>query len=191
MHNLKWMRVRSLYWMRIRTIDQPDAEGQGSGDPDPQAQGQTGNQGKDQDQADEPLGEGGKKALEAERQAAKAAKAKAAELEAKLKEYEDRDKSEEQKQAERLEQLQHDAEASRWKATQYEVAASKGIPLKLATRLRGETPEEMAKDAEELSALIGAADHKPPAPKPDKSQGMGGGPKPANLAEAIAGHYKQ
>lgn len=189
MHNLKWMRMRDLNWMRIRTIDQPDAEGQGSGDPDPQTQGQAGK--PDQGQGDEPLGEGGKKALEAERQAAKTAKAKAAELEAKLKEYEDRDKSEEQKQAEKLEQLQHDAEASRRKATQYEVAASKGIPLKLATRLRGETAEEMAQDAEELSALIGAADPKPVAPKPDKSQGMGGGPKPANLAEAIAEYYKQ
>lgn len=189
MPNFNWMQTRNLDWKRIRAIVQPDPEGQGSGEPDPRAQGQAGE--PQPDTGDEPLGEGGKKALEAERQTAKAAKARAAELEAKLKEYEGRDKTEEQKQAERLEELQRTAEASQRKALQYEVAAAKGIPLKLATRLRGDTEEDMSKDAEDLSALIGTQEVKPAAPKPDRSQGMGGGPKPTNLAEAIAGHYKQ
>lgn len=184
----------------IRTIVQDGIQGSGPGDPgEPGAQDGTDpkrtGDGKPADtgspKADEPLGEGGKKALEAEREAAKTAKAEAAELRAKLKEYEDRDKTEEQKRAEKLEELTRTAAASQRKAMQYEVAARAGIPLTLATRLRGGTQEEMTKDAEDLSTLIGTQDKHPAAPKPDKSQGMGGAPKPTTLAGAIAGHYKQ
>lgn len=183
------MHLRDPYRMRIRTIEQPAPEGQGSGDPDPQPQDPP-KPSPPQPKADEPLGEGGKKALEAEREAAKTAKAEAAELRAKLKEYEDWDKTEEQKRAEKLEELTRTAQASQRTAMQYEVAAKAGIPLSLATRLNGGTREEMTQDAEELSTLIGHQDKQPPTPKPDKSQGMGGGPKPTTLAGAIAGHYE-
>lgn len=134
------------------------------------------------------LGENGMKALKAEREANKAAKAKIAEYEAKIKAFEDRNKTESEKEDERVQALEKsNAENSR-KALQYEVAAEKGIPLKLATRLRGDDKDSMLADADELLPLIQQT--KTNIPKPDKSQGRGGKPKPTSLSAAIAGHLK-
>ena len=137
----------------------------------------------------ESLGENGMKALKAEREANKAAKARIAEYEAKIKAFEDKNKTESEKEAERIQALEKsNAENSR-KALQYEVAAEKGIPLKLATRLRGDERDAMLNDADELLPLI-HNEMKPTTPKPDRSQGHGGTPKPTSLSAAIAGHLK-
>ena len=143
----------------------------------------------DTQKLDEPLGEGGLKALQAEREANKAARAKLAEYEAKLKELSDRDKTEEEKREERLKELEKSNSQNARRALQYEVAAEKGIPLRLASRLRGDDRDAMLADADELLPLI-HQNPSPTIPKPDKSQGKGGGAKPTSLTEAIAEHIK-
>lgn len=178
-----------LYYLRfIRTIiaeGDGGGTGEGQGEPAPKPEEESENTGK----ADEQLGENGLKALKAEREANKAAKAKIAEYEAKLKAIEDQGKTDSQKEAERVKALEQSNAENTRKALQYEVAAEKGLPLSLATRLRGSDKDGMLKDAEELLPLI-QNDHKPAGPKPDKSQGKGGSPKPASLEAAIAGHLK-
>lgn len=134
---------------------------------------------------DDKLGEGGMKALKAEREAHKAATAHIKELEAKLKAYEDRDKSEAEKTAERLAKLEEDSKTGTAKAMRYEIALDKGLPKALAERLQGSTREELEADADELLKLVG--EQKPASPKPDPSQGHGGaGAKPTSMEAAIA-----
>ncbi|UJP39334.1 hypothetical protein [Cellulomonas palmilytica] len=119
---------------------------------------------------DEPLGEGGKKALVAEREARAAAEAELAKL---RKEIEDSKLSAEEKAAADLAAAQRDAAAAQLRALRYEVAADKGLDLKLAGRLTGSTRAELEADADELKSLIPAA--APTGPKPDRSQGGGNG----------------
>lgn len=143
---------------------------------------------------DEKLGENGLKALRAERENVKQLKAQLAEANGRIKEFEDRDKSESDKQAEKLADTQRQLDAATLKATQYEVAASKGIPLTAAGRLRGASREEMEADADDLLKLInagkpGSGTLNPNPPKDDPSQGKGGDPKPHSLREAISEHY--
>ncbi|MBF5002228.1 hypothetical protein IRT45_34490 [Nocardia sp. BSTN01] len=153
----------------------PAGGGQGDGTTPPEGSAPpTGEDpGKGSDGGD--LGEGGKKALEAERKLrADAEKAQRA-AEAKLKAIEDANKTEEQRREERMRQLEKDAA----KATRYEAANAAGLPLSMAGRLVGDTPEELAADAEALKAELAGvkpADDtppKPPTPKPDRRQGGG------------------
>lgn len=119
--------------------------------------------------ADEPLGDKGLKALQAERDARQKAEQEAATL---RKQIEDASKTAEQKAADELRAATALAEGAALKALKYEVAAEKGIDLKLAGRLDGTTKAELEADADNLKTLIGA---KPGAtPKPDPSQGSGG-----------------
>ncbi|GAA6124179.1 hypothetical protein BPY_22870 [Bifidobacterium psychraerophilum] len=176
-----------LYYLRfIRTIiAEGEGGGSGEGQGDPAPEPDAGAEGK----GDEQLGESGLKALKAEREANKAAKATIAEYEAKLKAIEDQGKTESEKETERVKTLERSNTENALKVLQYEVAAEKGIPLSLANRLRGEDKESMLKDADGLLPLI-QHDTKQTGPKPDKSQGKGGNPKPASLTQAIAGHLK-
>lgn len=116
----------------------------------------------------EPLGEGGIKALQAEREAKATA---VAELAALRKEIEDGKKSAEQKASDDLLAAQKAATESATKALKYEVAASKSLPLSLALRLSGSTKEELESDADDLKALL--PDAKSSSPRPDRSQGGG------------------
>lgn len=105
------------------------------------------------------LGDAGKKAIDAEREARKTAEKQAREAKkateaalARVKEFEDRDKTETQKAAERIAELEKaladkdtviaskDREAERAK-----IAADKGVPANLVT---GDTLEEMEASAE-------------------------------------------
>ena len=184
MHN-RWNYLRF-----VRTVV-AEGDGGGSGQDDDGTRSDSGEQTVEdhKPEDDETLGENGMKALKAERDANKAAKARIAEYEAKIKAFEDKNKTESEKEAERIQALEKsNAENSR-KALQYEVAAEKGIPLKLATRLRGNDKDAMLNDADDLLPLI-HNETKPTTPKPDKSQGHGGKPKPTTLSAAIAGHMK-
>ncbi|MCL1871010.1 MAG: hypothetical protein FWF90_11435 [Promicromonosporaceae bacterium] len=133
---------------------------------------------------DEPLGEGGKKALAAERAARTQAEKDLADL---RKQIDDSKKTAEQKAADDLAAAQKAATDSAAKALRYEVAAAKGLDLKLASRLTGATQAELEADADQLKALIG--EQKPSAPKPDPSAGSGGDVKPKTLSDAISAHY--
>ena len=101
--------------------------------------------------AEEPLGEGGVKALQAER--ARAAKAEA-DLKAYRQEIEDSKKTAEQKSADAITAATAAAGEATAKALRYEVAAAKGIDLALAARLTGSTREELEADADALMTLI-------------------------------------
>lgn len=79
--------------------------------------------------ADEVLGEGGLKALQAERTRAAAAEKLAADREAKLKEYEDRDKSEEQKTLDRIAAAEKRATELELTANRATVAAGTSVPM--------------------------------------------------------------
>ncbi|WP_280381054.1 hypothetical protein [Nocardia wallacei] len=121
------------------------------------------------------LGEGGKKALEAERQARAAAEKAQRAAEAKVKAFEDAQKTEAERTADRIRELERDAA----KALRYEAAAAEGLPITSAHRLNGNTLEELRADAAAYKAELAAAapppaqPGTPPPPRPDPRQGGG------------------
>lgn len=131
---------------------------------------------------DETLGEGGVKALIAERDARKDAEKRLKEYEDRIREFEDRDKSEQQKADERAAELVSDLDATKASLAAAElnlaraqVAHTKGIPAELVPRLRGETLEELEADADALLEIVGKREAEAPRkPKPVGSLGTGG-----------------
>lgn len=117
------------------------------------------------------LGDGGKKALDAERKRAAAAEREAKALKARLDEIEQANLSE----IERAQKAAADATAqlAEYQRTtmRQKVALSKGLPADLVDRLRGDSEEEVSADADALLALVKA----PTTPRPDLSQGGHGG----------------
>lgn len=108
------------------------------------------------------LGEGGKKALEAERRArtaaeknATAAQKKLDDMAKRLQAFEDRDKTEAQKLAEAKTAAEREVATAKQELMRYRVAANKKLPAELAARLRGDTEEEMAADADALLGVLG------------------------------------
>lgn len=101
------------------------------------------------------LGDGGKRALQEERKARRDAEKNLTALEARLKEFEDRDKTELQKLAEAQQTAEQRATAAEQALARYRVATAKGVPADLVDRLRGDTEEELAADADRLLDLVG------------------------------------
>lgn len=99
---------------------------------------------------DESLGDGGKKALEAERKNARQATKERDALAARLQEFEDRDKTEAQKLTDRAEAAEKRATETEGRALRLEVASEKGLTPAQAKRLVGVTREELEADAAEL-----------------------------------------
>jgi hypothetical protein len=133
---------------------------------------------------DKPLGPGGEKALQAERDARKSLEKELASL-APLKQLAQAlggtgptgdGKTDMERLTERL--TQHEAELATERTGRYraEVAAEKGLTPAQAARLTGGTREELLADADALVALFPAA--KPGTPAPDPSQGSRGGNLP-------------
>jgi hypothetical protein len=113
------------------------------------------------------LGDGGKKALDAER---KRANALDKQLKAILAE---REEAETAKLSE-LEKAKRAATEAATRLAEYErttirqkVALEKGVPASLVARLQGDDEESLSADADALLALLNA----PTSPKPDPSQG--------------------
>ena len=123
---------------------------------------------------DSDLGDGGRAALAAEREARKAAERQARDLQKSLKEYEDRDKSELEKALERAEVAEKTAAEAQFSAMRSKVAAAKGVP---ASSLTGATEEELAASADELIAW--RDQNKPPSTPttPKRTPTSGGGLK--------------
>lgn len=150
----------------------------------PEVQAETVNTESDNEGAsnDDALGEAGKKALNAEREARKEAEKRLKELDARVKEFEDRDKTEQERAQEHLERLTGDLDATRaslaaaeLNLARVEVAHAKGIPTELVPRLRGETREELEADADALLEIVGKREAEAPRkPKPVGSLGTGG-----------------
>jgi hypothetical protein len=133
------------------------------------------------DTKDEPLGEGGLKALQAEREARKALEKKLEglapleKLAAALGADPAKGKSEIEQITERLanhEQQLLEANTARWRA---EIANTAGLTVEQAAELRGTTREELAAHAERLKALFPSVPPAPGTPRPDPSQGGQGG----------------
>ncbi|MGW0043469.1 hypothetical protein [Rhodococcus sp. NPDC003348] len=132
--------------------------GTGSGTGDPAGtEGATGAGSDD----DEPLGEGGKKALVAERNRANAAEQQIADLQRKLREHDDAKLTEDQRRQrdadERLTengQLKERNGSLEQENQRLRAALDAELPKDWADRIRGATPEEMAADAKAIKAQL-------------------------------------
>jgi hypothetical protein len=137
---------------------------------------------------DEPLGDGGKKALDAEREARKVAEASAKEF---AKKFEDATKElaavkndglpEWQQKLNELQARLDGEVAARQEADKKAAAAErsqygidKGLPPALAKKLTGATPEELDAEINELLPHLGAAGPRPNPQQGNPSQGRGG-----------------
>lgn len=130
------------------------------------------------------LGDSGKAALTAEREARKTAERQARELAKSLKEYEDRDKTELQKWQERATAAEKRADQAEFSALRNKVAAQKGVP---ASSLTGTTEDELTASADELIAWRDQnAKPAPPAPSQKRSPSSGG-----NLKSGATGTENQ
>ena len=67
-----------------------------------------------------------------------------------------------------------------------DVAKAAGLPDGFASRLRGDSREQLEADAKELAAVIGHASGRGAV---DPSQGKSGGPGAATIEDAIKAHY--
>lgn len=147
-----------------------DPAQQGGGSPAPNPDGA---------KPDEALGDGGKSALEKERNAradadkrAKAEASRANTAEAELKKLKDQGLSEAERTQREAEENRVRAEKAEARALRLEVAAAKGLDLALAGRLQGSTQAELEADADQLKALLPAASAAAPkGPNPDRGQG--------------------
>ena len=102
---------------------------------------------------DEPLGDAGKRALQAERERARKAEAeaKAARDElAKLKADSDSSKSDIQKLTDKVDKLTERAEKAERRAVLTEVSKRTGLPMSKVERLQGETEDDLIADAVEM-----------------------------------------
>lgn len=86
---------------------------------------------------------------------------------ARLKELEDAKKSDQEKQAERLAELESTAKTSTLEAARLRVALRKGLTEAQAKRLIGDSEEELEKDADELLATF----------QPEEGEDAGGVPR--------------
>ena len=123
--------------------------------------------------ADEKLGEGGIKALQAERDARAAAEARAKAAEAEAEKLRRATESEAERVQRERDEAVTAAAAKDAMISRYEAAEAAGLPLSWAKRLVGSTAEELLADAKSVAADL-AEKAKPGTPKPDPSQGSGG-----------------
>ena len=142
------------------------------------------------------LGEGGKRALDAERANAREQKARADEAERKLAELErERMTDAEKVVAERddwrrkYEEQSATLAARELAVLRSEVAAERGLTLAQARRLIGSTREELEADADAFRAELPTpppSPYPPNTPRPDPSQGPSGGGAPGGRATSVA-----
>ena len=142
------------------------------------------------------LGEGGKRALEAERANAREQKARADEAERKLAELErERMTDAEKVVAERddwrrkYEEQSATLAARELAVLRSEVAAERGLTLAQARRLIGSTREELEADADAFRAELPTpppSPYPPNTPRPDPSQGPSGGGASGGRATSVA-----
>ena len=154
---------------------------------------ETSEQSTEQPPADEDqLGEGGKKALQAEREARKQAAKRVAELEAQLAQTGTANQEALQEAQTLAQQAQEDLEAARAEATRYKIAGRYGIstepgeedsPSDADLFLTGSTEEELLAQAQRLSSLRKASLEDGLV---DPTQGGSGKPAPPSTAEQFA-----
>lgn len=97
---------------------------------------------------------------------------KAEELDAQAKAQAEKDLSEAQKLAKRLAEVEAELSATKRRELQTAVAKRHGLPDVLATRLQGETPEELEADAKALAATLPKPNLPATNPGGNAQQGM-------------------
>lgn len=125
---------------------------------------------------DDSLGDGGKKALDSERAARRAAEKQIKDLASKVEKFEDSQRTEDERRQHELEKARAEVEEAH-KAREVlerkllvsEIAARKGIPPQMASRLQGATAEEIEVDADEMKKLL--APEGPRVPRPVHEEG--------------------
>ena len=122
----------------------------------------------------EVLGEGGKKALEAERKRASEAERSAKELQAQIDAINDAKLTETQRLEKQLSELQANYQASQIESARNRVIATEGVPSTLADFVVGDSEQALQASARALLAAIAEAS-KPGTPAPDPSQGAATG----------------
>ena len=132
-----------------------DGAGEGTGTGSGAGAGSGGGSGEAGTEGDEQLGEGGKKALLAEREANKTLKADIATMSQELQKLRDAGKTDAQRESDRVAQLEKSTSEQAVTIAQkdsiilrYQVAAAKGLDLEAAERLRGGSKEELEADAD-------------------------------------------
>ncbi|HHU10579.1 MAG TPA: DUF4355 domain-containing protein [Intrasporangiaceae bacterium] len=132
--------------------------------------------------APDDLGDAGKKALEAERRARTAAEREAKELRTRLEEHEAAQLSELERAKKEADTYKAELLAVQSANLRQRIALEKGLPLNLVDRLRGDTEQDIAADADALMALVNA----PRTPSPDPTQGPQGGAPTTPEQEFVA-----
>lgn len=129
-----------------------------AGDPSPVGAPPTGGETPPPASDPDKLGEGGVKALQSERDARSRAEKDLSAANARIKELEDATKSTDDRERERVANLEKsDREKDgtisglESKLLRYEIAAAKGLDLKAALRLQGSTREEIEADADDFA----------------------------------------
>lgn len=135
------------------------------------------------EQTPEELGDAGKKALTAERDARKQAERKNAEYEARLKEIEDANLSELEKATRERDEYRDSLATIQRESDRNRVALEKGVPSDLIEFITGDTAEDMAAKADLLISRLNAS---PSTPKPDRTQGASGKEAPVTTAQQFA-----
>ena len=137
----------------------------------------------------EALGESGKKALAAEREARKAAEKAASEYEKRLKEIEAAQMSDLEKAQAAAQEAQEVAAKATTEALRWKVAAEFTIAAEDAeVFLTGTDEDSIRKQAQRLAEL--ATSKGPTTPKPDLSQGAKGTPSQATPAQKFAAAFE-
>lgn len=143
-----------------------------------------------EDQPTDDLGDAGKRALQAERDARKAAEKQAKDLADRLQAIEDKDKSEVERLTEQVTTLTNERDTAVNRADKLEVVMGKALDEDRAARistavkrLTGTTRDELEADADELMPLLFPADDKEPPPSKPREHLRGGG-DPTDTPEA-------
>lgn len=141
------------------------------------------------------LGEGGTKALEAERRARRDAERELKKVQDQLKELGDKDKSEVERLRDEVASLTKERDQHLNQVLRSEVAMAKGLTAAQAKRLVGTTKEELEADADEILDAFPAGNGgatPPPSPRPVPDLKGGTDPTqspvetdPAKLAESV------
>ena len=128
------------------------------------------------------LGEGGQKALKAERDARKAAERAAADLQSQLEQIQQAQMSDLEKAQAQARSYEEAATKAQAEALRWRIAAKHGISDEDAeTFLTGADEASLTRQAERLASLATTA---PTTPKPDRTQG-GSGEPPALNSDAL------
>ena len=133
--------------------------------------------------AEDNLGDAGKRALAAERDARRSAERELSAIQARLKEIEDANLSELQKAQRDADEYRAQLDNLRRESDRNRVALEKGVPSDLIEFITGDTAEEMAAKADVLVARLSPAST---TPKPDRTQGTSSPAQKATTADQFA-----